>query len=174
MNDPFPISSLMPTIAQTAATFVAILAGFYTTKIISIAGDKNRIENKLQEINLEIILTKKNIEIIENELNEIVNRDDESIVDNFIEYVIDEIRSSLFYNDIPDYTFDNLKEEFIKYYDDSITENQAKKLEEKMSLILEEIKNKKEEKRREREKSTLPAEYVTTPIGRPFYILYKI
>lgn len=167
MNDPFPISSLMSTIAQTAATFVAILAGFYTTKIISIAGDKNRIENKIQEINLEIVLTKKNIEIIENELDEIINRNDESLVDSFIEYVIDEIRSSLFYNDIPDYTFDNLKEEFIKYYDDNITENQAKKLNEKMPLIMEEIKNKKEEKRSEYEKSTIPAEYITTSIGRP-------
>jgi len=37
---------LMSALTQSAATFVAILAGFYTTKILTIAGDKNRINIK--------------------------------------------------------------------------------------------------------------------------------
>ena len=45
---------LMSALTQSAATFVAILAGFYTTKILTIAGDKNKIEHKLNYLNSEI------------------------------------------------------------------------------------------------------------------------
>ena len=37
----------MSTLTQAAATFVAISAGFYTTKILTIAGDKNRFNINL-------------------------------------------------------------------------------------------------------------------------------
>jgi hypothetical protein len=46
--------TLMSSLTQSAATFVAILAGFYTTKILTIAGDKSRIEHKINYSKSEI------------------------------------------------------------------------------------------------------------------------
>ena len=45
-------TQLMLTIAQASATFVAIMAGFFTTKVISISSDRKRIENKITEDNI--------------------------------------------------------------------------------------------------------------------------
>lgn len=45
-------TQLMLTIAQASATFVAIMAGFFTTKIISISSDKKRIESRIVEGNI--------------------------------------------------------------------------------------------------------------------------
>ena len=52
---------LMSALAQAAATFIAILAGFYTSKILTIAGDKNRIEHKINYVNSEIGYETENI-----------------------------------------------------------------------------------------------------------------
>jgi hypothetical protein len=53
---------LMSALTQSAATFVAILAGFYTTKILTIAGDKNRIEHKMNYLKSEISFETENIQ----------------------------------------------------------------------------------------------------------------
>ena len=54
MEDFLTDETLMSALTQSAATFVAILAGFYTTKILTIAGDKNRIEHKINYLKSEI------------------------------------------------------------------------------------------------------------------------
>ena len=43
----------MITLAQISATFIAITAGFYTTKIISIVNDKARIKGRIDEYKIE-------------------------------------------------------------------------------------------------------------------------
>ena len=43
-------TDLMTTIAQISATFIAITAGFYTTKIVSIINDKSRIKGRTKEL----------------------------------------------------------------------------------------------------------------------------
>jgi hypothetical protein len=53
--------TLMSSLTQSAATFVAILAGFYTTKILTIAGDKSRIEHKINYLKSEISFETENI-----------------------------------------------------------------------------------------------------------------
>jgi formiminotetrahydrofolate cyclodeaminase len=45
---------LMSTLAGAACAFVAILAGFYTTKIFSISTDKNRLKNEIDSLSLKL------------------------------------------------------------------------------------------------------------------------
>jgi hypothetical protein len=42
------------TIAQVSATFIAADSGFFTSKVISIASDKDKIRSKLSELNTEL------------------------------------------------------------------------------------------------------------------------
>ena len=46
--------SLFHSIAQTSATFVAIIAGFYTTKIVTLSNDKRRILQRINELDNEL------------------------------------------------------------------------------------------------------------------------
>jgi hypothetical protein len=46
--------SLMLTIAEVSATFVAIVSGLYTSKIISLSSDKQKIRGRIQEIDAEL------------------------------------------------------------------------------------------------------------------------
>lgn len=59
---------LMSALTQSAATFVAILAGFYTTKILTIASDKNRIEHKMNYLKSEISFETENIQNLKYEI----------------------------------------------------------------------------------------------------------
>src|SRR2546422_8453841 len=58
-------------IAQVSATFVAIVAGFFTTKLISIAGDKKRIVNLIKEKELVIENRQNSIKSHESAIEEI-------------------------------------------------------------------------------------------------------
>ncbi len=77
----------MATLAQSAATFVAILAGFYTTKIISISSEKKKIEQKVHEIENEIRWRTKRSVVLNNKKQEILQEGEEKSVNWFIEWV---------------------------------------------------------------------------------------
>jgi hypothetical protein len=47
-------TQLMLTIAGVSATFVAIVSGFYTSKILSLSSDRQRIRNRISEIDAEL------------------------------------------------------------------------------------------------------------------------
>jgi hypothetical protein len=77
---------LMHAIAQASATFIAILAGFYTSKILSIASDKNRLAAKAKEIQNEIEWRRSNA--LENDriVNEIYEENERSLFQAFRDY----------------------------------------------------------------------------------------
>ena len=75
-------TSLMFTLAQVSATFVAIISGFYTSKIISISSEKQRIRNKIAEIDAELKQRNKIAQIYQGRLNEIFgNRAKQTLVE---------------------------------------------------------------------------------------------
>lgn len=62
---------LMHAIAQSSATFVAILAGFYIAKILSISGDMRRITVKIREYDNEIGRETSDIQSLASRINRI-------------------------------------------------------------------------------------------------------
>ena len=67
----------MTTIAQISATFIAITAGFYTTKIVSIINDKSRIKGRTKELEAELMLVTKNYDNLQEQIDAIDNRNRE-------------------------------------------------------------------------------------------------
>lgn len=51
--------SLLNTIAQCSATFIAITAGFFTTKMISLSTERSRIQRKKSEIESQLLTLQK-------------------------------------------------------------------------------------------------------------------
>jgi hypothetical protein len=64
-------TELMTTLAQISATFIAITAGFYTTKIISIINDKSRIKGRTNEFEAELNLVTKNYDNLQKHVDAI-------------------------------------------------------------------------------------------------------
>jgi uncharacterized metal-binding protein len=62
---------LTHTLAQASATFIAIVAGFYIAKILSIASDKNRVAAKIKEIQNEVAWKRDNATEIDEEVSKI-------------------------------------------------------------------------------------------------------
>lgn len=102
-------TQLMLTIAQASATFVAIMAGFFTTKIISISSDKKRIENKISED--DIIRQGKEIKIrgYKEIIGNIEHSKAERSVDSFVNDLLDEPSLEV-------YTLQQLKSKFTERY----------------------------------------------------------
>ena len=67
----------MTTIAQISATFIAITAGFYTTKIISIINDKSRIKGRSRELDAELIQVNKNYDNLQKQIDAIDSKNKE-------------------------------------------------------------------------------------------------
>ena len=74
---------LMHAIAQVSATFIAIIAGFYTSKILSIASDKNRLTAKIKEIQNEVKWRKNNALEKDKKVKTIDEESDRSLVKAF-------------------------------------------------------------------------------------------
>lgn len=64
-------TQLMYTIAQVSAAFVAIIVGFYTSRILSLSSERQRIQNKISEIDAEIEQRNKIAQIYQGHLDEI-------------------------------------------------------------------------------------------------------
>ena len=103
-----PNSELMFALAETSAIFVAILAGFYTTKIISIGSDKKRLESRIHETRTEISWTSAKIDLLESKIDKEIRETE----DRLLQYFIDDIKS-LGFDDIK--SLEELKISFEKF-----------------------------------------------------------
>jgi hypothetical protein len=109
------------------ATFVAIIAGFYTTKVISLTSDKRRILHKINALDIEIQTKNDYLESLKKTQSDTLNREDTEGIDAFIEFV-----KSEFYL----YLQNSLREFFNKQFKQPITENQERILRDRTILRL--------------------------------------
>ena len=126
----------MGALTQSAATFVAILAGFYTTKILTIAGDKNRIEHKINYLKSEINFVTENIKNLKVEVNNIQEEEDNQLLQYFIEIIKDECHLPSFpniknLNDLINY--------YEKFFQGKPSENFVTKLKQQSDQIINEL-----------------------------------
>lgn len=99
-------AQLMFTIAQVSAAFVAIIAGFYTSKIITISSEKQRIRNKIAEIDAEIEQRTKIADKYQGKLDEVFSKWATDAVQDFTgDLLADE-------SDLREYTLDELLVKF--------------------------------------------------------------
>ena len=56
------LSAFLTTIAGSSASFVAILGGFVASKLITINGERDAVDNRLNELRSEIDLKKQQCE----------------------------------------------------------------------------------------------------------------
>lgn len=87
MSDSLANGQLMSTLAEAAATFVAIVAGFYTTKIFTLKTDKNRVEYKLKQLKLEIEHRKNVASNLKIQVDERQEEKDNDIINYFVKNV---------------------------------------------------------------------------------------
>jgi hypothetical protein len=78
---------LFHSIAQTSATFVAIIAGFYTTKIISLSNDKRRILQRINELDNEIQAKRVYLEELKKTESDTINTWEREGIDALIDLV---------------------------------------------------------------------------------------
>jgi hypothetical protein len=128
---------LMHTLAQASATFIAILAGFYTNKVLSIVFEKNRLAAKIKEIQNEVEWRKEHATDIRKKVDRIDNRADEEFVKTFRGSIVDS-----HFNGLP--TPDEVREKFRKYAAEVYSDNLQRILEKQIPSITEEIKRYRE------------------------------
>lgn len=68
----FDLSSMLTTVAGASASFVAIIGGFIASKLIAVNGERDAIENRLQELQSEIALK----ECLRDEHSKFIEEDD--------------------------------------------------------------------------------------------------
>jgi predicted RND superfamily exporter protein len=134
-------TSLLLAISQASATFVAILAGFYTTKIISISSEKKKLHSKIREIDNELTWRRRTVASLAREIDNIHNKWDEEAVESFAQYLV----TQPYYNNTIN-TFEDIKQRFEEYYEQPPSENRLKILERKCPSILEEIQKNVQDK----------------------------
>jgi hypothetical protein len=130
---------LMHTIAQASATFIAILAGFYTAKVLSISSDKERIRRRIKEVKREIDNKRTDIRNLANEINSIQNKWDEERVDYFTEHIATTLSSVGKINNLND-----LKQYFRNFFNLPSSENEERILADKYQSIIEAINERKD------------------------------
>lgn len=127
----------MHTLAQASATFIAILAGFYTNKVLSIASEKNRLAAKIKEIQNEVEWRKDYATEIRKKVDEIDNRANEEFVGTFRNFIVDS-----HFDGLP--TPNEIKENFRKYAAEVYSDNLQSILEKQIPSIIEDIKKHRE------------------------------
>jgi hypothetical protein len=152
---------LFHSIAQTSATFVAIIAGFYTTKIIALSNDKRRILQRINELDNELQVKKVYLEGLKKTESDTVNNWDEERIDAVINYVRDD-----FYVYEQVHSFEELRDWLNEYYG-PLTTNQESLLKVRAPAVLEEFENKRNE-RKERTSLKEATAFALSPPDRPF------
>jgi hypothetical protein len=102
---PYIDIALMTTIAQSAATFIAITAGFFTTKIISLSTERSRLIRRLAETESQLRTLKqkesryngKRESILNEKVTERVNELSHEIVTNPQQYPLSSTQDLLKY-----------------------------------------------------------------------------
>jgi hypothetical protein len=110
---------------------VAILAGFYTTKIISISNERIRISMKINEIKLEVNSRKKYVGDLDSRIGDIRNAQDQDLIESFEKYVTGNF---LVFEKIA--TWEDLLQAFTDYFGQLPSENLQKVLEKQSHDIL--------------------------------------
>jgi hypothetical protein len=112
---------LFHTIAQTSATFVAIVAGFYTLKIVTLSNDKRRLLQRINELDNEFRAKDDYLKELKKSESDIDNESDKDTIRHLIEYITDDYDK---YENI--HSFEDLKKWFEKYYGFLPTDNQER------------------------------------------------
>jgi hypothetical protein len=121
---------LMLTIAQASATFVAIIAGFFTTKIISISNDRKRIENKLAECNIQLEGRENILSEYENTVEEIYEKWGQEKIGDFVKEILEE-------TDLHPYSLVELESRFHEKNPGYTSERYSRILRERFGKIIE-------------------------------------
>jgi hypothetical protein len=132
-------SELMLTIAQVSATFVAIIAGFYTTKILSISSEKQRVRNKIKEIEAEINQRNDNVLVYQDRIKEIYLNRARRFVDHFADTLILE-------DDLKDYTLEEIIAKYKELEYEEPDEYDLQILSEEYKNIIEKIRKELQER----------------------------
>lgn len=127
--DPF----LMYAIAQVSAVFVAITAGLYTNKLISISDQKNRLKTKINEFDREI----NEQEIVLSETIAEINRLKLNHAYFWAEHFVDSLEHK---SGLKEFTLDELKDEFDKSDYGPMNEYYEQAFNERYGEFLEKIK----------------------------------
>jgi hypothetical protein len=145
LSESLPLSNgqLLSTLAQAAATFVAIVAGFYTTKIITISTDKNRLEYQKNQNKLEIEHRKNTANSLKIQIDKRQEEKDNDLIDFFME----NMASTRIRYKMPLNNPDDLIKIWKKYWDTESEPSEAiaKKLKDKYSSLVVELRAKAEE-----------------------------
>jgi hypothetical protein len=125
-------------LAETAAIFVAILAGFYTTKLITIASDKKRLLIRIGEVNNEIEWRKRKAEDLWSKIDKMEKDTDDSRLRSL------KVDSKSFSTLFELKTFEDLKKMYESHYG-KISDYALPKLKEMSESLLKEIDNRRKE-----------------------------
>jgi len=130
-----PDPALMFTIAQVSGVFVAIVAGLYTTKLISISSEKNRLRTRLSEIDIEINGKQPLLAQYNGIIDGIENKWADERIRRFVDDLLEE-------EDLKKYTLKELKEKFVEYNQMKLNEYEEKILTDKFEDITKNIEEK--------------------------------
>jgi hypothetical protein len=147
----------MLTIVQASATFVAIIAGFFTTKIISISNDRKKLENKLVECNIQLQGRRNILSEYEGTIEGIYEKWGQEEIVSFVSDMLKEI-------DLHLYTVDELESRFHEKYLNP-SEQHLRILRERYDEIVEHIKT---------ELKTRTEEYKQDPFRRSVILRHSI
>jgi len=140
MTDP---NSLLSTVVQSAAAFVAIVAGFIISRLLALSSERGGFQTRIRDIKLQINIKKENIEVLEKRL---LTWDAEDFLED--SDVVDKIIESKGQISLADamklVTYLNRSEGELKpYWEDAIkvTKEAFHLIEENLTEFLEEIEN---------------------------------
>lgn len=113
----------------------------YTTKIISLANEKNTILQKIKSLENEVQFRRKHLAKLEENISDIIKADNEELIDSFIDYLKND-----FFEFEQIFSFEGLKDSFTKLYDVPLSENQEKILKDRSPEVLDELRKKREDR----------------------------
>jgi type III secretory pathway component EscV len=128
-------AGLMTALAQISATFIAITAGFYTTKITSITNDKSRINGRIKELATEYSIVEANSKTVQKKKNSINEVDAQENINTFIT----DLLSDSMLPSITIKTIDDLILIFEKFYKRTPSELERKIVEERLQEIIAKV-----------------------------------
>jgi hypothetical protein len=139
----------MTALAQISATFIAITAGFYTTKVISITNDKSRINGRIKELETERSIVEADSKTVQKQINLIEETDANEQVKMFFTSLLNDSMLGSFKIE----TVDDLIEIYKKYYERIPSNLVRKAIEEQLQAIVSKVS---EEQQKQNLRNTVP------------------
>jgi hypothetical protein len=130
---------LMSTLAGAASAFVAILAGFYTTKIFSISTDKNRLKKEIDSLSLKLQHKREIVKKYEEQRDKEIEEDEDEMINSFISHI--DSPTTFILQSLN--SFDKVIKYYAIYYriEGKVSDRGIKKLREKWQPLPEKFKN---------------------------------